>query len=182
MSVKAITLVGLSGVGKSTMLSKLGNDTRYLHLQASALIRDEKVADSGSISDSEGLRLGNIDENQQLLVRGFLRAKGKSQDTLVLDGHTLIDTPSGLIEISPLVFEEMGISHFVFLFDAPETIFARRGADTTRIRPSRTVKELSHQQELALLVAFRASLRLNVPLTIISQSHIDTLKSIIKSV
>jgi adenylate kinase len=119
--------------------------------------------------DHDLLRSENIDENQALLISGFLRHAPK-EGLIILDGHVIIDTPSGLIEISPSVFLAIGVSRFLVLIDRIENIVSRRSLDAQRKRPKRTAAELAEQQEKSVLAAYRAALTLGIPLHILPLS------------
>jgi len=171
-----VAFVGVSGVGKSTLLKKLSECCAFQHLQASALIAEMRSAEGVAKSSSDHLRLANIDENQELLTRAFHVKRNPEISLIIIDGHTLIDTPSGLIDIGAPVFAELGVTQFVFLADDPQSIFERRLRDQTRNRPKRSVEELDHQQTQALLSAFRASVQLNVPLQVFTPSQFDAIR------
>ena len=69
------TLVGLSGVGKSTLLKKVGKRVSFLHLQASHLIQNELVFQTSVTQTSEQLRNGPIINNQAHLISAFQRKR-----------------------------------------------------------------------------------------------------------
>lgn len=164
---KVIALVGLSGVGKSTFLKDaLSRGLVFEHLQASKLIElehREKLVESVA---HDLLRENSIDTNQSLLVGGFIKRAPK-EGLIVLDGHVVIDTPDGLVNISPAVFSMIGVCRFVVLVDEPENIVVRRLSDTKRSRPVRSSEELSTHQERSILAAYRAALALSVPLVVV---------------
>lgn len=180
MTQKIIALVGLSGVGKTTSLRSFGQDLSFQHLQASALIRDQIKQQSEAALSADALRLGDIDENQRLLVVGFHAVHRSELDLIVLDGHTVIDTPNGLTEISSSVFSDIGVTEFVFIAEEPSIIFERRLNDVSRSRPVRSAEELRTHQEVALLTAFKSALTLQKPLTILFGSEISKLRSILQ--
>ena len=69
--------------------------------------------------------------NQQLMLEEFAaRVAASDQSTVIFDGHSLIDTPAGLLEIPLAVFVAIKPDLIVFIEDVPETIHARRAADT----------------------------------------------------
>ena len=90
----------------------------------------------------DSLREANINENQQFLTIGFLRAVDPEAQIVIIDGHSVIDTPSGLVPIEPAVFAKLRIQRVIFLVDDPSEIFRRRAGDRSRNRPARTVDDL----------------------------------------
>lgn len=170
---RTIAVVGISGVGKSTFLFELQKTVRFQLLTASSLIKDQKRAiEQGSLT-SEELRLANIGDNQLLLVDGFHRKRDIGAEIVVLDGHTVVDTPNGLIEISSDIFNKIGIETFIFLMERPELIADRRAGDSDRTRPNLSVEKLQQHQNLALTVAARAALTMRVPLIVITSDQIQ---------
>jgi adenylate kinase len=163
---QVVAVVGLSGVGKSTALEAAHASLAFEHLQASALIKAERERWRQAKIDHDALREANINDNQALLVGGFRHTAPKA-GLVILDGHTVIDTPDGLVEIEPKVFRMLGVSRFVVLTEEPEEIYRRRSADPGRKRPMRSVDELRQQQERSILVAHRAALDLRVPLVVL---------------
>lgn len=175
MKQSIVALVGISGVGKSTLLKAALDHVPFQHLQASALIKAAKEAITTSPVAADDLRQADINDNQALLVHGFGSARSPDEPLIVLDGHTVIDTPSGLVGIEPRVFAELGVTRFIFLADDPAAISLRREKDQSRSRPRRSTEELEEHQMQALLNAFVAARHLDVPLLVFTVSQVDGL-------
>lgn len=138
-----MALTGLSGVGKSMLLQKLSTHWHFQHLQASALIRvARQVAEY--VPTVDHLRLANLDENQQLLVRGFADAADANAPLIVLDAHTLIELPNKWVLIEPDVFGAIGINSMLFLTATPADIANRRVRDKARQRQAKCAEELEN--------------------------------------
>lgn len=163
MSTRVVALVGVSGVGKSTLLRKIEGKVSFLHLQASQLIKDEIAQITVAKPTSEQLRNGPVIDNQALLVSAFRRKTSTHSGLIVLDGHTIVDTPEGLVEIPAAVFAEMNVTHFIVLHDFPGLISERRQADKYRKRPGRTDDELIDHQWRSLAAAARIALKSWMP-------------------
>lgn len=169
---RVVAFVGVSGVGKSTILGRAREFLAFEHLQASALIKAERERRRQATIYHDTLRETNINDNQALLVGGFRHATTKA-GLIVLDGHTVIDTPEGLVEIETKVFRMLGVSRFVVLTEEPEEIYRRRSADPDRKRPLRSADELLQQQERSILVAHRAALEIRVPLVVLVRDGVQ---------
>lgn len=163
---RVIALTGISGVGKSTTLTQASKLITFIHLQASELIKAERERQREVNLDHDSLRETNISSNQFLLIQGFGRVVPES-GLIILDGHVLIDTPNGLIEIKSEVFRILGVDKFIVLTDNPEEIYQHRLRDGTRRRPNRSIEELRVQQEQSIIVAHRIALELHIPLLIL---------------
>lgn len=171
-----IALVGLSGVGKSTLIRKVSNEVHLQVLSASQLIKNQKK----SYTEHDELRFHDINDNQRLLVDGFKLAIDRNKKITILDGHTVIETEHGLSEISADVFKDIGIQQFIFLAEEAHIILKRRSKDHTRKRSVVTLEVLDAYQMQAIGVTTRIALKLRVPVTILTSENTSTFKSILK--
>lgn len=150
-----VAVLGLSGVGKSTLIKQVQLSTPAIHLQASTLIKSEQEFRSQRSEDSEALRTGDVLDNQGLLIAAFHRATKDVNLPIIFDGHSIIDGRDGLIAVPSSVFREFGLNAIYFLGADPEAIAERRRNDVDRDRPFRDVETLKKQQELAMSEAKR---------------------------
>lgn len=162
---RIVAVVGISGAGKSTALARAQVSLKFTHLQASSLIKAEHELRQKEFINYDTLREGNIGDNQTLLIDGFHRAI-PDRGLVLLDGHTIIDTPAGPVEVEPRVFRLIGASRIIVLTEEPEKIWQRRQSDSQRRRPTRSIDELRLQQEHSLVAARRTALELRIPLVI----------------
>ena len=166
--MKLIAVVGLSGVGKSTLIRGVSAGRAVQHLQASALIQAEQARSALKVESPEALRLGPVLDNQALLVAAFHRLVQPKPDLVLLDGHVLIDGRDGLVAIPSDTFAAVGCEAMILLRDAPDRILARRRADTGRPRPYRSALELASQQQLASSIADGICRTLGIPLYVVT--------------
>jgi adenylate kinase len=173
-----MALTGLSGVGKSMLLQKLAAHWYFQHLQASALIRAARQV-AEHVPTVDHLRLANLDENQQLLVRGFADAADANAPLIILDAHTLIELPNEMILIEPNVFGAIGINSMLFLTAAASTIVKRRAGDKARQRPTKSAEELENVLRQAHQHARHICRTLQVPLTITESSDYEAAAKVV---
>ncbi len=176
--MRAVAVVGISGVGKSTFLRRAAQRLDFLHLHASQLIKDEKAFRQGLTASSEELRLGPVLDNQALLLHAFKRQAAGSSQPIVFDGHVLIDGANGVVTIPAIVFEALGLDAIVFLRADPERIHQQRSVDS-RVRPNRSVGVIESHQLQALQLAKDISSQLSITFYEIDQSAIDFFVSIL---
>jgi adenylate kinase len=172
-----IALVGLSGVGKSTLLAKLEKRIPLKHFAASDVIKAELARSESRSASSEELRLGSVLDNQSLLVSGFARCTQGLEGLVVLDGHTVIDGSCGLIEIPAEVFAAAHVRHIIFLKAHPDQIAERRTNDA-RSRPHRSPEQIREHQQVAITVTRKIAAQLYVPLTIIQSDNLTCLREL----
>lgn len=163
---RVVAVLGLSGVGKTTLLKNARQRFTFAHLQAGELIELEKRERKGESVARDLLREASIEDNQTLLIGGFLRL-APNEGLIVLDGHAVVDTPSGLVEIPPSVFSAIDVSGLVVIVDDVERIVSRRRSDPRRTRPIRSPEELARHQERSILAATHVALALGVPVFVV---------------
>lgn len=169
MIQKRFALVGISGVGKTTFLKGLSELIDFQHLSAGSLIAEARQK---SNEERDFLRSSNIDENQQLLVSGFMLKVDPSAERVILDGHIIIHTEVGIELIDPSVFEEMAIGGIIHLSAPPEQVESNRIRDTKRQRPNLGVKELSDHQGLSLSTTRKVCEYLRIPFLEVSTKDV----------
>ena len=165
-----LAIVGLSAVGKSTIISELETALPLRHFTASELIKSELRLCKSQIATSEELRVGPVVGNQVLLASAFARCTGGLEGLVVLDGHVVIDGASGLVDIPASVFRELGVQHMLFIRASAHAIAERRQKDALRARPQRTMTEITSHQEHALTRAKTITGQLGIPLTVLDSN------------
>ena len=153
--VSVVAVFGLSGVGKSWLISRFAAAETVVHAQASQLLREARAAISGRAETQEELRKGAVLENQTLLIEAFARLRASATAPVIFDGHSVVDGRDRLIEIPVDVIQALGPTGLVFIRDDPAAIVTRRAQDKFRIRPARTEAEIGVQQDRAFMVCAR---------------------------
>jgi adenylate kinase len=176
--VTAVT--GLSGVGKSTLLRKLASTVPFQHLQAGALIRNARQSERHPLTLDQ-LRSVDLDENQQLLIRGFAWGANQGAGLIVLDGHTVIEQDDSLVPIEPAVFRAMGINSMIFLAEDSAEIAKRRLDDKARQRPVKNVEQLRSTQDQALLHARKICRVLGIPISVFGPNEVGAVAALLGS-
>lgn len=154
LSQRVIALVGVSGVGKTTFLKRVGAACDFQHLTAGSLIAKAKSVKPAA---RDSLRLSDLDENQRLLVRGFTETRDPAAQTVILDGHVVIHHATGLSPIASQVFSCLGIDLIAHLEDDPARIHSNRTLDTYRKRPSLSIEVIRNHQARSLAEAHRVA-------------------------
>jgi len=143
-----VGVFGISGVGKTRLVgAAISSMPGALHLQGSSLIKQGLAA---PLICSEALRKAGGDRiicNQRLLIAMFYRVVAEHSTSLVIfDGHLLIDTENGLIEVPQTVIAELQPKLLVHVEADPTLISSRRHADHNRTRPLRRTRTLAAHQ------------------------------------
>lgn len=167
MTGRVVAVLGISGVGKSTMISAFARLHPSVHgASASALLKQ-----ATAVTDSEALRtaaVSDIHDNQQRLISAFSDLRRRHPERhVIFDGHSLIDNDQGLVIVPIAVFTGLAPNLIVFLEDGAEAILTRRLADASRVRPRRSVEEITAHQRMAKEAAFGYGAALNIPCFVI---------------
>jgi len=168
--MQTAAIIGISGVGKTTLVSSIKDSLSFRHLEASQLLKNEFAYKSIGSPSSEDLRQGDILGNQAILLRSFRRDTDGYDGLVVFDGHILIDGRDGVVEIPEDVFRKLGVRKFVFVQAAADDIARRRSSDTQRTRPERGITEIAEQQWRALRLVAGYALSMKTPLLVIAPS------------
>ncbi|MEO1151000.1 MAG: AAA family ATPase [Pseudomonadota bacterium] len=179
--MKVIALAGLSGVGKTTFLKSLNTRDKFVHLEASKIIKLQKAALEGNIPTSEDLRLGDLDDNQKLLILGIEEIAKSDAELAVLDCHTVIDDGKELIRITSDVFKTLGVKLFVFLQGTPAKIKEHREKDSSRERPLRSEFELMEHQNVGISHTEAICAVLNIPCKILTNLQSTEMDEILEN-
>jgi len=171
--IRRIALLGLSGVGKSTLIANLNNSIPVFHLQASSLIKAEQAFRAERQASSEELRLGPVIDNQKLLIDAFHREAAAATAPIVFDAHSIIDGNDGILEIPSDVFASLGLDAICFLTADPKVIAERRHRDLSRMRPQRDAETLAQHQAIARRAAERIANDIRRPFVLIQDGGVE---------
>ncbi|WP_375459215.1 ATP-binding protein [uncultured Enterovirga sp.] len=169
---RVVALVGLSGVGKSTLVRRLVEQIPLLHLQASDLIKAEQARRQTTASSSEELRTGPVLDNQQLLIDGFARASASVDGLVLFDGHAVIFGDASVTDVPSSVFAALTCEQILMIWAEPGAILQRRLNDTRRIRPELDAGLLEQQQRRAGEAAARIASELGIPFACFSSEDV----------
>jgi adenylate kinase len=161
---KVVFVCGISGVGKSHLLRRYAERRGDLTvISAGGLIGNARAA-----RDRDALRnLSSTDlhQSQELLLEGFRRLlPTTTASLLIIDGHALIDNNEEDPYIVPLeVFDSLALDGLIHIESLPDAIAERRRRDLNRIRPERSIEELTRHQELSATRTLQIASRLGIP-------------------
>ncbi len=149
---KKIVIVGIPGVGKTTVLSKLAeilkSRNKTVTVVSFGTVMFEEAKKKG-IKDRDELRKLSMEEQQELQkIAGEVISK-LNENVVIIDTHAFISTPSGFYPGLPeYVLRIIKPANFISLSAKPEEIYNRRMADETRKRDTVTIDSI--KKELAV--------------------------------
>ena len=146
-------MVGIPGVGKTTLLSKMveiikKHDKSVHVLSFGTLMCD--VAKKNGLNDRDELRKLPITEQQNLQKLAAEKIAAQTEQIIIIDTHAFINSPGGYYPGLPEnVLKIIKPTNFVSVSAKPEEIYNRRMKDDTRNRDKITLinikKELEYQ-------------------------------------
>jgi len=149
---KKIVIVGIPGVGKTTVLSKLAeilkSRNKTVTVVSFGTVMFEEAKKKG-IKDRDELRKLPMAAQQELQkIAGEVISK-LNENVVIIDTHAFISTPSGFYPGLPeYVLRIIKPANFISLSAKPEEIYNRRMADETRKRDTVTIDSI--KKELAV--------------------------------
>jgi len=156
---KKIVIVGIPGVGKSTLVTKI---VEILHSRQKSV----SVNSFGTLMFEEAQKNGikNRDDLRKLSMEGQLTLQKKAaqkiakleDDLVIIDTHTFINTNAGYYPGLPNnVLEIIKPSNLISVYARPEEIYNRRMKDTTRQRDIVSIENI--KKEMAISDAMLSS-------------------------
>ncbi len=153
---KRIIIVGIPGVGKTTLVAKLvdflSEKGRTVTVVSFGTVMLEEAKKRG-LADRDQLRKLPFDEQRALQKSAAQAIAGLTDDYIMVDTHAFIHTESGYYPGLPEhVLRLIDPANLISVYAKPEDIYNRRLNDETRNRDKISIdgikKELSYNQSL----------------------------------
>ena len=150
---KKIVLVGIPGVGKTSLLTKIVDILKNKNIRVNVISYGTlmfDVAKENGLQDRDGLRKLPISEQQNLQKLAAEKIATQSEEIVIIDTHAFITSTEGYYPGLPEhVLKIIKPSNFISVAAKPEEIYNRRMKDETRNRDNITLinirKELEYQ-------------------------------------
>ncbi len=135
---KKIVIVGIPGVGKTTVVTKvfdiLNSQNKSVSVISFGNLMFEEALQYG-IKDRDDLRKLSISQQQDLQKKAAERIAKLNDNAIIIDTHAFITTSAGFYPGLPdYVIKIIKPSNFISISARPEVIFNRRKQDETRHR------------------------------------------------
>jgi len=149
---KKIVMVGIPGVGKTTLLSKMveiikKHDKSVLVISFGTLMCD--VAKKNGLNDRDELRKLPVTEQQELQRMAAEKIAAQTEQVIIIDTHAFINSPGGYYPGLPEnVLKIIKPTNFVSVSAKPEEIYNRRMKDDTRNRDKITIANVKKELDI----------------------------------
>ncbi len=156
---KKVVIVGIPGVGKSTLVTKiveiLNSRQKSVSVNSFGTLMFEEAQKNG-MKNRDDLRKLSMDEQQNLQKKAAQKIAKLEDDLVIIDTHTFINTNAGFYPGLPnSVLEIIKPSNFISVYARPEEIYNRRMKDTTRQRDLVSIDNI--KKEMAISDAMLSS-------------------------
>ncbi len=156
---KKVVIVGIPGVGKTTLISKivqiLKEKQKSVSVYSFGTVMLEEAKNEG-IANRDELRKLSVDRQKHFQVMAATKIALKKDDVVIIDTHAFINTKEGFYPGLPIhVIEHLKPTNFISVSARPEEIYNRRMKDTTRNRD--VISLASIKKELAVQDAMLSS-------------------------
>lgn len=156
---KIVVIVGIPGVGKTTLISKiveiLKEKQKNVSVYSFGTVMLEEAKNEG-IADRDELRKLSVDRQKHFQTMAATKIALKKNDVVIVDTHAFINTTEGFYPGLPIhVIEHLKPTNFISISARPEEIYNRRMKDTSRNRD--VISLASIKKELAVQDAMLSS-------------------------
>lgn len=178
--MKVVGVFGVSGVGKTTLISEVVRREPGWHRTSAGSLIQLSHPDVERDSFRRHAR-NQILVNQEAIVRGLsdLRSLGDAE-VVLLDGHLLIDSDQGPVEIPLDVVRRFRLDAMTFICDKPDQISLRRKHDPNRKRAVRSTEYIAQEQLNACEIVERHARELGIPFATVTPSQPEYVVSFVK--
>jgi len=149
---KKIILVGIPGVGKTTLLTTMveilkNNKKNVSVINYGSLMFD--VAKENGLSDRDQLRKLSVSEQQRIQKIAAEQISNRKEEVVIIDTHAFVNSPEGYYPGLPEhVLKIIKPTNFVSVSAKPEEIYNRRMKDDTRNRDKITLANIKKELDV----------------------------------
>ena len=135
---KKVVVVGIPGVGKTTVVSKVVEKLNTLNKSVSVhsfgTVMFEEAKENG-LKDRDDLRKLTVEEQKNLQKKAAEKIAEHQENIVIIDTHAFISTKEGYYPGLPhYVIQILKPTHFIAVSAKPDEIYNRRTNDDTRDR------------------------------------------------
>ena len=135
---KKVVVVGIPGVGKTTVVSKVVEKLNALNKSVSVhsfgTVMFEEAKEDG-LKDRDDLRKLTVEEQKNLQKKAAEKIAEHQENIVIIDTHAFISTKEGYYPGLPhYVIQILKPTHFIAVSAKPDEIYNRRTDDDTRDR------------------------------------------------
>ena len=186
---KKVIIVGISGVGKSTVVTKvveiLKEKNKTVSMISFGTVMLEQ-ANKNSIHDRDEIRKTSVETQQKLQTLAAKSIGQMNDDVVIIDTHAFISTKEGFYPGLPKnVLDQIHPTNFIAISARPEEIYNRRMEDKTRNRDIISIELIKKELAVQDAMLSSCSVLTGAPMKVILNSEgkiEETAKSVIHAI
>jgi adenylate kinase len=172
---KRVVVVGIPGVGKTTVISRTAEILNQRGIQTAVVvfgtIMFEEAGKLG-INNRDEMRRQSIEVQRHMQNLAARRIADLKDDIVIVDTHLFINTNEGYYPGLPLhLLEVIKPTNIVMIAADPEEIVNRRRIDEARDRDIESVENIQYQLDLSKVMVATCSVLTGCPFIIIMNSN-----------
>lgn len=172
---KKVIIVGIPGVGKTTIVSKVVEILKAKKISVSVSIFGSimfEEAKKKGITSRDELRKLSVPEQKKLQSMAAKKISSLSDDVVIVDTHAFIATKEGFYPGLPHnVLEILMPDSFIVISARPEEIYNRRMKDTTRNRDIISIDAIKKELDVTSAMLSTCSILCGSPIKMVLNSE-----------
>lgn len=172
---KKVIIVGIPGVGKTTVVSKVVEILKTKKISVSVSIFGSVMfeeAKKKGINSRDELRKLSVPEQKELQSMAAKKIASISDNIVIVDTHAFITTKEGFYPGLPHnVLEILMPDSFIMISARPEEIYNRRMEDTTRNRDIVSIDAIKKELDVTSAMLSTCSILCGSPIKMVLNSE-----------
>jgi adenylate kinase len=172
---KRVIVVGIPGVGKTTVISRTAEILNKRGTQTAVVVFGTIMFEEArklGINNRDAMRRESIEVQRHMQDLAARRIADLKDNIVIVDTHLFINTNEGYYPGLPLhLLEVIKPTNIVMVAARPEEIANRRRIDETRDRDISSVEDIQYQLDISKVMVTTCSVLTGCPFIIIMNSN-----------
>lgn len=172
---KRIIIVGIPGVGKTTVMRRFVDRLREKGVKVKVVVYGTVMleeAEKFGVTDRDELRKMGLEEMKEIQLKAARRIGEMESEMLIIDTHLIVRTKEGYLPGLPSkVLKELNPTNLVLITASPEEIKERRESDRSRRRDMISLEEIRKEIELSMSYLSAVSNDVGIPVMIVKNER-----------
>jgi len=166
-----VIIVGIPGVGKTTVVSRVVELLKEKNVKVSVSIFGTVMFDEAKkkgVQNRDDLRKLSVKEQKELQSMAARTISSIADDVVIVDTHAFISTQEGFYPGLPHnVLEILNPDSFIMITARPEEIYNRRMTDTTRTRDIVSIDTIKKELDVTSAMLSTCSILCGSPIKMV---------------
>jgi adenylate kinase len=172
---KRVVVVGIPGVGKTTVISRTAEILNQRGTQTAVVVFGTMMFEEAKklgINNRDEMRRQSVEVQRHMQNLAARRIADLKDNIVIVDTHLFINTNEGYYPGLPLhLLEVIKPTNIVMVAADPEEIVNRRTIDETRDRDIESVEEIQYQLDISKVMVATCSVLTGCPFIIIMNTN-----------